>query len=352
MNAFQVICTNVFHLASIRVRRRACFQALCCALALVSLAVPRARAADVFAQSKALARGVNIIGYDPIWRNREEARFTTNHFRLLHEAGFTCARINLHAFAHMTGDAALSPQWWAVADWAVTNALANHLAPILDLHEFQSMAEDPVTNKARFLGFWTAVSEHFKDAPDSVMFELLNEPNGKLTADLWNAYLAEALVIVRRSNPERAVIVGPVSWNAIRALPWLNLPAEDRHLIVTVHYYDPMTFTHQGASWVPQFATNSGVVWAGSDAEKAAVLKDFQKANDWAKTNNRPVFLGEFGAYDKGDMDSRARYTACVARTAESLGWGWAYWQFDSDFVLYRIKQGEWVEPIRRALIP
>jgi len=217
---------------------------------------------------------------------------------------------------------------------------------------FQSMAENPETNKARFLGFWTAVSEHFKNAPDSVTFELLNEPNGKLTADLWNQYLAEALAIVRRSNPTRAVIVGPVSWNAIRALPSLKLPAKDRHLIVTVHYYDPMSFTHQGASWAPQYTTHLGVQWTGSDAEKKAVLKDFQKANDWAKTNNRPLFLGEVGAYDEGDMESRVRYTAHVARTAESFHWSWAYWQFDSDFVLYRVDKNEWVEPIRNALIP
>ena len=61
---------------------------------------------------------------------------------------------------------------------------------------------------------------------------------------------------------------------------------------------------------------------------------------------------GEFGAYDKGPMDSRVRYTAAVARTAEKLGWSWAYWQFDSDFILYDIDNDHWVQPIRDALIP
>jgi len=59
-----------------------------------------------------------------------------------------------------------------------------------------------------------------------------------------------------------------------------------------------------------------------------------------------------FGAYDKGPMESRVRYTDAVARTAEFLGWSWAYWQFDSDFILWDMKQDKWVEPILHALIP
>lgn len=54
----------------------------------------------------------------------------------------------------------------------------------------------------------------------------------------------------------------------------------------------------------------------------------------------------------KGPMDSRVLYTATLARTAESLGWAWAYWQFDSDFIVYDIDRNRWVEPILKALIP
>jgi len=66
--------------------------------------------------------------------------------------------------------------------------------------------------------------------------------------------------------------------------------------------------------------------------------------------HDRPVFLGEFGSYDKGDMESRTRYTAYVARTAEKLGFSWAYWQFDSDFIVYDIEKEKWVLPILNAL--
>ncbi len=72
----------------------------------------------------------------------------------------------------------------------------------------------------------------------------------------------------------------------------------------------------------------------------------------WARQYNRPLYLGEFGAYDKGDMASRVRWTSFVTRSAEKLGWSWAYWQFDGDFIVYDMKEQKWVEPLRDALIP
>jgi endoglucanase len=51
-------------------------------------------------------------------------------------------------------------------------------------------------------------------------------------------------------------------------------------------------------------------------------------------------------------MDSRVRYTSFVARTAESLGWAWTYWQFDSDFIVWDMAKDRWVEPIWKALVP
>jgi endoglucanase len=79
---------------------------------------------------------------------------------------------------------------------------------------------------------------------------------------------------------------------------------------------------------------------------------DFDGVQAWAKAHGRPMLLGEFGAYDKGDMASRAAYTAAAAREAEARGWAWAYWQFDSDFIAYDIKNDAWVAPIHEALVP
>jgi endoglucanase len=310
-------------------------------------------AADAFDQNRQLGRGVNIIGYDPLWESAASARFQAKHFKALDEAGFTSVRVNLHPFRHMQADRnwALKDSWFNTLDWVVKNATANRLMVILDFHEFNAMGENPKANKEKFVAFWRQLSDHCKDAPSTVLFEILNEPCKQLTPALWNQYLKEALAVIREKNPARTVIVGPAFWNSVDHIQELELPENDRNLIVTVHYYKPMEFTHQGASWTNQ-KDKTGIEWTGSDRERKPIQDDFAKVNNWAKTHNRPIFLGEFGAYDQAPTKSRVVYTDAVARTAESLGWSWAYWQFDSDFILWDMKKDDWFEPILHALIP
>jgi endoglucanase len=302
--------------------------------------------------NKRLGRGVNIIGYDALWKSRDKARFHEKHFRMVAEAGFHHVRVNLHPWRDGKIDAEnrLASDWLETLDWVVEQARQNKLLAILDLHEFQEMGRAPEGNRQRFVATWKQLAERYRQAPNEVLFEILNEPNGKLTPDLWNRYLRDAVETIRSTSPHRAVVVGPAFWNSVDFLDKLDLPAEDRHLIATVHYYKPMSFTHQGASWAGQ-KDKVGIRW-GTAEERAAVARDFDKVQAWGKKHERPIYLGEFGAYDKGDMASRVSYTSFVAREAERRGWSWGYWQFDGDFIVFDMKTQQWVEPILRALIP
>jgi endoglucanase len=306
---------------------------------------------DPFDQVRQMQRGVNVLGYDPIWKEFDRGRFKQEHFKRIHDGGFNTIRLNLQAFQHMDSLNRLSPEWFKTADWVVDNALANDLTVIIDEHDYVPCGEDAVLCRTKLLAFWEQVAPRYKDAPNNVIFEILNEPNKAITIDGWNSLLNDALAIIRRTNPERNVVIGPAFWNSINALGTMKLPQDDRHIIVTVHYYLPMTFTHQGAPWNKETTNLSGIKW-GTDVEKQAVVDDFARVQAWSKANNRPILLGEFGAYDKGDMDSRMKYTSVVARTAESFGWAWAYWQFDSDFIVWSMGKSNWVAPIHDALIP
>jgi endoglucanase len=307
---------------------------------------------NAFSQNQRLGRGVNIIGYDPLWRSRAEARMQDKHFLLIREAGFDHVRINLHPFKFM-GDApdyAIDPAWLETLDWAVAQALDNDLLAILDMHEFTAMARDFAGLKTKYLAVWEQLAPRYQDAPDTVLFELLNEPNGTLTVALWNEFLMEPYDIVRRTNPDRTLIIGPAFWNGIDYIEDLKLPEADRNIIVTVHYYHPMPFTHQGAPW-SEYRDRSNVAWHGTAEEQQAIIRDLGKVQTWAGQQQRPILLGEFGAYDKADMVSRVLYTGFIARQAENLGWSWSYWQFDSDFIVYDIDKDVWVTPLLNTLI-
>ena len=91
---------------------------------------------DPWDQIKTMVRGVNILGYDPLWRDFEKARLQERHFERIREGGFQTVRINLQAFSHMDAANRLDPAWFKTLDWAVKNALAKGLAVILDEHDY------------------------------------------------------------------------------------------------------------------------------------------------------------------------------------------------------------------------
>lgn len=321
-------------------------------LTMMLMMMPATAAPDAPQPGVALRRGINVLGYDPIWRDAGKGRFKEKHFRAIREGGFDFIRVDLQAFGHMKPSGELDKAWLERLDWVVDKASKAGLAVILDEHDFNPCSEDPVLCRVALGNFWKQVAPRYRNAPRSVMFELLNEPHAKLDAAAWNELLVEMLAIVRKTNPTRTVVIGPTGWNNMNALPSLRLPEDDRNILATFHYYDPFQFTHQGASWTDMVGVK-GIVW-GSEQDRARLAADFAQVADWSRKIGRPVLLGEFGAYDRGGtpIDLRAAYTAAVAREAERNGFAWAYWQFDSDFVAWDMAKDGWVEPIRSALVP
>lgn len=308
---------------------------------------------DAFDQNARLGRGVNLLGWDPVWQSQERAQVKDIHFKLIREAGFNHVRINLHPLRDGKPDAngKLRAEFFKTMDWAVDQALANGLLVILDYHDDLVISPDPEGKRKEFLDSWKAIAEHCKDRPDTVLFEILNEPAAKFTHESWDEYWRAALAIIRKSNPKRTVIIGPDVWNNVGELDSLKLPAEDRNIITTVHYYNPFKFTHQGTPWTGE-KDKSGVTWTGTESEMKAVEQDFSKVVDWAKRNKRPIYIGEFGTYEKAEMASRARWTSFVSRQFEKQGWSWGVWQFADNFAVFDMRTQNWVEPIRDALIP
>ena len=312
------------------------------------------QAGQACAINQRLGRGINIMSLDPIWRNRERGWFKRDYFKLIREAGFDHVRINLTPFGDNPGFAegksTLRKEYLDTLDWAIDSALADGLLVIVDFHEFILLGEKPEAYKAAFLKTWEVLAERLKNRPSGVLFELLNEPNSKLTPELWNDYLRQALAIVRKTNPNRVVIIGPGNWNNIDKLADLSLPENDTNIIVTVHYYSPYDFTHQGAAFAGK-ADKVGIRW-GTETDRRAVIEDFDRAQKWAWTNMRPIYLGEFGVFDRAPEPDRIQWLEFVARQAEQRGWSWAYWQFTRDFIAFDLEKGQWVKSVLDALIP
>jgi len=314
-----------------------------------------ARAVGPFEVNKLIGRGVNL-GNALEAPNEGEWGVTLQeeYFQLIKDAGFDSIRLPVRWNAHAMAKPpyTIDAEFFKRVDWAVDNALARDLPVMLNIHHYNELDDDPGGHKERFIALWKQIAEHYKDKPDILVFELMNEPHGKLKAKPWSEILADAITVVRKSNPDRTLVVGPVQWNQISQLKNLRLPEDDRNIIVTIHYYLPMKFTHQGASWIKDSNNWLGTKWTGTEEEKQAVVKDFDIAAAWGKARNRPIHLGEFGAVDTADMDSRGRWTKFVVDSAIERGWSFSYWEFCASFGAYDPVKKEWHKPLLKALIP
>jgi endoglucanase len=302
-----------------------------------------------------LGRGINLGNMlDAPNEGDWGTRFEDEYAGIIREAGFRHVRLPVK----WSGHASLT------APYKIDDALIERvrhilevcheqqLAVVLNMHHYDEIHNNPAAEEARFIALWQQISDAFADAPADVVFELLNEPHGQFTTADWNRMFPKALDVVRRKHPRRGVIVGGAVWNSFSELPALQLPDNDRLLIGTFHYYLPFPFTHQGAEFLGQNMPPVGRAFPAGDGELREMAKHFQQVADWSKATGRPVYLGEFGSYQRAAMPDRVRWTKQVAELAAQHGFSTAYWEFCSGFGAWDPQTQSWRDELRAALIP
>ena len=319
---------------------------------------PSTEPLDVFEMNRKIGRGLNMGNALEAPSEGEWGMSIEDKYLLaIADAGFNSIRLPVTwpTRSSSTPPFTIDHQFFERVDHIVQTALKLGLTVVLNNHHFDELNQDPGEHGAWLLAIWEQLSLHYRDYPDELFFEILNEPHGAFNenASAWHQLAKDALAIIRKSNPYRMVVIGPISWNAIDKIPTLDLPQDDRGIIVTYHYYLPFHFTHQGASWVGDDANNwLGTTWMGSPDERKAVTDDFDRAVAWAQQHNRPLYMGEFGAYERADDNSRYRWTDHITRSAEKRDISWTYWEFGAGFGAYDREKDEWRPLLLKALMP
>ena len=277
----------------------------------------------------------------------------------------------------------VQPGIFARADFAVTNALNAGLAVILNIHHFDDFTSDPLGQTNKFFAIWEQVAAHYAGYPPTLAFELLNEPKDAATTKVINPIFAQAIAIIRRTNPTRTIFVGPGMWNQASELKNLVLPANDNNLIVTVHCYQPFYFTHQGATWAgPDVKPLKNIQFPGPPAEPLvldpkvklhpwvtnwiyryntlppdrnpssplAFEKELKLARQWGDYYGRPVHVGEFGCFTTADPESRARFYAAFRQECDRDKLGWAIWDWSAGFRYWDKKKNQPMPGMTEAL--
>ncbi|MAV16212.1 MAG: endoglucanase [Candidatus Marinimicrobia bacterium] len=301
---------------------------------------------DPFLQNQKLSKTINLgNALDAPFEGDWGVTLDKSFFEIIKSAGFTGVRLPVRWSNHTLIDSpfTINKSFFERVDWAIENSFNNDLAVVFNIHHFEEMASNPIAQKQKLLSIWSQIAMHYKDFSDDLIFELLNEPTQKLTPDMWNIFLSEGIEIIRGIDQKRTLVVGSANWNSISSLNQLKVPP-DSNLIITVHYYSPFQFTHQGADWVENADSWLGTKWVGSEEQKKAIENDLQLVVDWGQANNRPMFLGEFGAYSKADFNSRFRWTEYIVSSMEKKEISWSYWEFCSGFGAWDQETEKWNE--------
>jgi hypothetical protein len=224
-----------------------------------------------------------------------------------------------------------------------------------------------------------------------VALELLNEPRLKCKGgdqQRWQEMIRHLVGRARAGNPQLALIVSGACVSSVDGLLSLDPSGfHDRNILYTFHFYEPFSFTHQGAQFIPwpdkyldglpwpagaraideptaltnrQVDRQSGLNavtretarlgalrnlkrFYASGAGPATIGKRFAEVKAWADRfgiSAGAIFIGEFGVVRRGAdtpgalCADRLGWLRDVRLAAESVGFAWSYFSYDGPFAL------------------
>jgi endoglucanase len=342
-------------------------------------------------RAERMKTGMNVSYLDNWWLGTKEKNYADfakskdatkreKMFADIAKSGFKTVRIpiNFGAWANYE-----KPYKWQneeglrLADSFVKWAFENNLNAIIDLHhvEFDGKVAGAATTE-RVVWLWSEIAKRYKNTdPERVFFELRNEPHD-IKAEVWREQAEAIIKTVRSIAPKHTLIVGFHDWNSSTAL-LESAPFADENIIYSFHYYNPFLFTHQGATWSSEglakmknipfpFDENRPIAlpdelkgkWEEglvknyrADSSRAKIYDELKAVKDWSVKNNVPVFLGEFGSFNKyPTLDDRCRHAEAVYSALGKLQIPSAWWEWDGGFNMFEKGTTKIADCMRKAI--
>ena len=211
----------------------------------------------------------------------------------------------------------------------------------------------------RLTSLWRRLAAHYATRdPELVFFEIMNEP-GESDRYRWAGIQAHVAAAIREVAPRNTLIAAGPNYSGLRDLLTLH-PLPDGNVIYTFHTYDPIEFTHQGASWGDLWWINThGIPYPAGESSMQELLKQVSDAHDraslesywldhwdahhlrmlideaaaWGQANHVPLICNEFGVYRvHADAASRMNWIRDMRTALEADGIGWTMWDYRGGF--------------------
>jgi endoglucanase len=339
----------------------------------------------------ALGQGVNISH----WLSQRGERmppprdyFTAEDVAFLKDRGFQHLRLPVDESVMWDLDGNRNPEAFAILETALGWIREAGMRAILDLHIIRShhfnaanqggentLFTDPASEE-HLADLWRDLSEAFGHwSTDFLAYELLNEAVAD-DPDDWNRVLARVIAALREKEPDRKLVVGSNRWQQVETFPDLVVPAGDRNLILSFHFYNPFLFTHYRASWIGEYGEYDGPIqYPGllvpedhfaslPDSPARHMLQEHLGPNNrqtlrammepaiaYARKHRLPLYCGEWGALPSVPREDRLAWYRDMSAIFKAESIANAIWDYKGSFGIRDHATGEADTALVRAVI-
>jgi endoglucanase len=327
-----------------------------------ALALPHNKAGDDFV----IKRGTNISH----WLSQSDARgderknyFTEKDVKYLASLGFDHLRIPVDEVQLWLENGQKDEEGFSLLLDALNWCKAHKLKVVVDLHilrshHFNEKVKPLWTQPAaqeRFFQCWRDLSEALIKYPvEDVAYELMNEPVADDPED-WNKLVEKAVIIIRKTEPKRKIVIGSNLWQSPDTFDKLRIPPNDKNIILSFHMYEPFLLTHHTASWTNIKDYKGPVNYPGvivkeediknlPDTLRNEILENktnytietirehFAKPIAVAKQYGLPLYCGEWGCLHTVPDAARLQWYRDVKSVLEENNIAWATWDYKGGF--------------------
>lgn len=144
----------------------------------------------------------------------------------------------------------------------------------------------------RNLAMWRAIAERYRDEPRLAAYDILNEP---VTTDSdgsqWRAFANRLVDSIREVDPDHLLIVGKlygVDDGYTTGDARVQFLVDDPNVMYDFHFYQPIDYTHQYASWIDRPMGDGG---SYPDPEVVVPTGRQRYITSLAQENPRPMAL-------------------------------------------------------------
>lgn len=234
---------------------------------------------------------------------------TPEMIKAVKDAGFNAIRLPVSWGTHLDENNNIDPQWLARVREIVDYAYDIDMYIILNTHHeewYDPYEDNKVVAGEKLAKIWSQIAEEFKGYNERLIFEGMNEPRWRGTPEEWSGGNDEGRAVVNYlnsifintvrasdgNNGKRFLMICPYAANCSEAtLSALEIPEDDKNIIVSVHAYIPYSFSLQDggtAKWLSDKVSCTQDIDALADAlDRLFISKGIA------------VIIGETGARSK-----------------------------------------------------